>query len=103
MLLWYVHILHISSPSCCYCVYIYTLTQSHHHHSNPHTVTPSPHTLTHTTVVGEKEETNGTVNVRTRDNKVHGECKLEEELVPRLLRLKKSRAISDEAEFKAES
>lgn len=24
-------------------------------------------------VVGEKEATNGTVNVRTRDNKVHGE------------------------------
>ena len=24
-------------------------------------------------VVGEKEETNNTVNVRTRDNKVHGE------------------------------
>ena len=24
-------------------------------------------------VVGEKEQANGTVNVRTRDNKVHGE------------------------------
>jgi len=29
-------------------------------------------------VVGEKESLNGTVNVRTRDNKVHGEMKLEE-------------------------
>jgi len=25
------------------------------------------------TVVGEKEQSNNTVNVRTRDNKVHGE------------------------------
>ena len=24
-------------------------------------------------VVGEKEQANGTVNIRTRDNKVHGE------------------------------
>ena len=29
-------------------------------------------------VVGEKEKTNGTVNVRTRDNKVHGEASIEE-------------------------
>ena len=28
-------------------------------------------------VVGEKEKTNGTVNVRTRDNKVHGEFSVE--------------------------
>lgn len=31
-------------------------------------------------VVGEKERTNGTVNVRTRDNKVHGEFSLSEVL-----------------------
>lgn len=29
-------------------------------------------------VVGEKEQANGTVNVRTRDNKVHGERSLEQ-------------------------
>lgn len=28
-------------------------------------------------VVGEKERSNNTVNVRTRDNKVHGEFKVE--------------------------
>lgn len=32
-------------------------------------------------VVGEKEAANGTVNVRTRDNKVHGEIKLEDLLI----------------------
>ena len=53
-------------------------------------------------VVGEKEETNATVNVRTRDNKVHGEHQLEE-LIPRLVRLKESRAATDEAEFKTQS
>ena len=60
------------------------------------------HSLSHT-VVGEKEETNATVNVRTRDNKVHGEHKLEGDLIPRLLRLKESRAATDEAEFKSQS
>ena len=50
-------------------------------------------------VVGEKEETHDTVNVRTRDNKVHGEHQLED-LIPRLVRLKESRAATDEAEFK---
>jgi len=29
-------------------------------------------------VVGEKEQQNGTVNVRTRDNKVHGEVSITE-------------------------
>jgi hypothetical protein len=42
------------------------------------------------------------VNVRTRDNKVHGEHQLEE-LIPRLVRLKESRAATDEAEFKPQS
>lgn len=32
-------------------------------------------------VVGEKEKTSGTVNVRTRDNKVHGEVTVEELIV----------------------
>ena len=50
-------------------------------------------------VFGEKEETHDTVNVRTRDNKVHGEHQLED-LIPRLVRLKESRAATDEAEFK---
>ena len=51
-------------------------------------------------VVGEKEETNKTVNVRTRDNKVHGELPLDE-LVPRLLRLKQSHATDDSEEFQS--
>ena len=49
-------------------------------------------------VVGEKEETNKTVNVRTRDNTVHGEFQLED-LLKRLLRLKESRANEDSEEF----
>ena len=49
-------------------------------------------------VVGEKEESNKTVNVRTRDNRVHGELQLEE-LQARLLRLRKSRANEDSEEF----
>lgn len=32
-------------------------------------------------VVGEKERSSGTVNVRTRDNKVHGELSVEELIV----------------------
>ncbi|XP_075537426.1 threonine--tRNA ligase isoform X1 [Dermacentor variabilis] len=39
-------------------------------------------------VVGEKEKTSGTVNVRTRDNKVHGEFSLSD-LVERLNRLRR--------------
>ena len=49
-------------------------------------------------VVGEKEQSNNTVNVRTRDNSVHGEYSLDD-LVSRLLRLKKSRVNSDSEEF----
>lgn len=52
-------------------------------------------------VVGEKEQTNKTVNVRTRDNVVHGEFSLED-LVARLHRLKKSRANDDSKEFPKE-
>ncbi len=53
-------------------------------------------------VVGEKEETNGTANVRTRDNQVHGEMPLDK-LVACLLRLKKSRANDDAQEFSKET
>lgn len=49
-------------------------------------------------VVGEKEESNKTVNVRTRDNTVHGELQVED-LLKRLLRLKKSHANQDSEEF----
>ena len=49
-------------------------------------------------VVGEKEQSNNTVNVRTRDNHVHGELNLDD-LIARLLRLKKSRVNSDLEEF----
>lgn len=50
------------------------------------------------TVVGEKEKTSNTVNVRTRDNKVHGECSVEE-CIQRLTRLKASRSRNAEEEF----
>lgn len=50
------------------------------------------------TVVGEKEKTSNTVNVRTRDNKVHGECSVEE-CIQRLKRLKASRSRNAEEEF----
>ena len=46
-------------------------------------------------VVGEEEAKNGTVNVRTRDNKVHGEFKLEE-VLERLRRLKDSKTNNSE-------
>ncbi|XP_055331409.1 threonine--tRNA ligase 1, cytoplasmic-like [Paramacrobiotus metropolitanus] len=41
-------------------------------------------------VVGEKEQENGTVNVRTRDNVVHGEFKIED-VVERFKKLKESK------------
>lgn len=46
-------------------------------------------------MVGEKEKTSGTVNVRTRDNVVHGEMSLEE-LVKKLKHLKDSYAKEDQ-------
>ncbi|XP_008416273.1 threonine--tRNA ligase 1, cytoplasmic [Poecilia reticulata] len=49
-------------------------------------------------VVGEKEKTSNTVNVRTRDNKVHGECSVEE-CIQRLTELKASRSRNAEEEF----
>nr|XP_020507916.1 threonine--tRNA ligase, cytoplasmic [Labrus bergylta] len=49
-------------------------------------------------VVGEKEMTSNTVNVRTRDNKVHGERSVEE-CMERLKHLKMSRSKNAEEEF----
>lgn len=45
-------------------------------------------------MVGEKEVNRETVNVRTRDNIVHGEVTLKR-LEERLVELKESRAIED--------
>uniref|UniRef100_A0A8C5QVU2 Threonine--tRNA ligase, mitochondrial n=1 Tax=Leptobrachium leishanense TaxID=445787 RepID=A0A8C5QVU2_9ANUR len=49
-------------------------------------------------VVGEKEQKNQTVNVRTRDNKQHGERSVSE-LIERLAELRDSRARSTEETF----
>ncbi|NXO53184.1 SYTC protein, partial [Aramus guarauna] len=49
-------------------------------------------------VVGEKEKASGTVNIRTRDNKVHGERTIAD-TVKRLLELKCSRSRQAEEEF----
>nr|CAH8823128.1 unnamed protein product [Trichobilharzia regenti] len=49
-------------------------------------------------VVGEKEVTNGTVNVRTRDNKVHGEHPVEH-VIERFRQLAASRTLEAEQEF----
>lgn len=47
------------------------------------------------TVVGEKERNAGTVNIRTRDNKVHGEMAVDE-LIAKLKVLKETRDRSGE-------
>uniref|UniRef100_A0A8C0ENW3 threonine--tRNA ligase n=1 Tax=Bubo bubo TaxID=30461 RepID=A0A8C0ENW3_BUBBB len=49
-------------------------------------------------VVGEKEKASGTVNIRTRDNKVHGERTIADTM-ERLLELKCSRSRQAEEEF----
>ncbi|NXN60748.1 SYTC protein, partial [Rynchops niger] len=49
-------------------------------------------------VVGEKEKASETVNIRTRDNKVHGERTIAD-TVERLLELKRSRSRQAEEEF----
>uniref|UniRef100_A0A8V5H024 threonine--tRNA ligase n=1 Tax=Melopsittacus undulatus TaxID=13146 RepID=A0A8V5H024_MELUD len=49
-------------------------------------------------VVGEKEKASGTVNIRTRDNKVHGERTIAD-TVERLLDLKRCRSRQAEEEF----
>lgn len=50
------------------------------------------------TVVGEKEKMTNSVNVRTRDNKVHGEMPVAE-VIARLRLLKQSRCRGAEEEF----
>ena len=49
-------------------------------------------------VVGEKEKTSNTVNVRTRDNKVHGERTVEE-CIERLQQLKTCKSRNAEEDF----
>lgn len=49
-------------------------------------------------MVGEKEKTSSTVNVRTRDNKVHGERSVEE-CIERLKQLKACRSRNAEEDF----
>lgn len=49
-------------------------------------------------VVGEKEKTHGTLNVRTRDNKVHGEHSVED-VITKLTALKVNRVINWEDSF----
>ncbi|XP_014399055.1 PREDICTED: probable threonine--tRNA ligase 2, cytoplasmic [Myotis brandtii] len=49
-------------------------------------------------VVGEKEKANNAVNVRTRDNRIHGEMSLAS-AIDKLKNLKKSRTLNAEEEF----
>lgn len=49
-------------------------------------------------VVGEKEKASGTVNIRTRDNKVHGERTVAD-TVERLVELKRTRSKNAEEDF----
>ncbi|XP_063780500.1 threonine--tRNA ligase 1, cytoplasmic-like [Pseudophryne corroboree] len=49
-------------------------------------------------VIGEKEKASGTVNIRKRDNKVHGERTVAQ-TIERLLQLKESRSKNAEEEF----
>lgn len=49
-------------------------------------------------MVGEKEETNNAVNVRTRDNKIHGEISVTSS-IDKLKNLKQSRTLNAEEEF----
>lgn len=49
-------------------------------------------------VVGEKEKANNAVNVRTRDNRIHGEISLAS-AIDKLKNLKKSRTLNAEEEF----
>ncbi|XP_046441415.1 threonine--tRNA ligase 1, cytoplasmic-like isoform X2 [Daphnia pulex] len=49
-------------------------------------------------VVGEKEQTNGTVNIRTRDNKVHGEHSIAK-VIERFTQLSKDKTLNSEDSF----
>lgn len=49
-------------------------------------------------VVGEREQTSGTVNVRTRDNKVHGEHSIDR-VIEKFSELTKNRVLNSEDSF----
>ena len=49
-------------------------------------------------MVGEKEKTNNAVNVRTRDNKIHGEISVTS-AIHKLKNFKKSRILNAEEDF----
>jgi len=49
-------------------------------------------------VVGEKEQQNETVNIRTRDNKVHGECSVAH-VLQRFRQLDDDKIIDSEEKF----
>lgn len=49
-------------------------------------------------VVGEKEIANGTVNVRTRDNKIHGEISVAD-LISKFHKFKQEKTINAEEVF----
>jgi threonyl-tRNA synthetase len=49
-------------------------------------------------VVGEKEQSGGTVNVRTRDNMVHGEFSIEA-VTQKFQALKDKRSLDSEVDF----
>jgi threonyl-tRNA synthetase len=51
-------------------------------------------------VIGEREQTTQTVNVRTRDNKVHGEVTVDD-LIKRFVEMSKSKTNQAEEEFGA--
>lgn len=50
-------------------------------------------------VVGEKEMANNSVNVRTRDNKIHGECSVND-LIEKFAKFKASKVLNAEEVFK---
>jgi len=49
-------------------------------------------------VVGEKEQSNGTVNIRTRDNKVHGEHTISK-VIERFTQITKEKLLNSEDSF----
>ena len=52
-------------------------------------------------MVGEKEKTNDTVNVRTRDNKVHGERSVDD-VIAKFKELASKRILNSEEEWSSE-
>ncbi len=53
-------------------------------------------------VVGQQEQTNGTINIRTRDNKQHGEFSIDE-VIKRFKELAETRTNHAEDEFAGSS